>query len=195
VTLYVLDADVNVSGTLMRAGKVIDSKLYDVTKLQGAGAVLVSATAYALARSTALAKIVRKGQATDFQVASRPGNVTANAPASSLPSAAPILVTASMSPYPLAANTVVEVDCSGGNVVLNGALLGVGDSYTVKQNETASMGGNTITVNAASGQTLSQPVPNNGTFATSFVFTGANVAGASLTWRNDGAAGGKLVLV
>lgn len=195
MTLYVLDNDVNFKATRMRAGKVIDSNLFNVAALQAAGARLVPATTVALARAGALTKIHRGGQSPDMQVAVLVPDVQ---PATSPPSggAQPVRVTAAQSPYSMPANTSAIVDCSGGNVVINLQALNPGDSVTVKHDESTALNGNVITVNANGAQTLSQPPPAAaGTFAAFVTIAGAIQAGTSLTWINDGSAGGALVSV
>lgn len=84
-----------------------------------------------------------------------------------------------------AANTVYTVNCSGGNVVINVPSLTLSQFVEVLQDASTAMGGHTITVNAAAGQTLQQQ--GGFTFATSN--TQINVQGyGGLRWYNKGSA-------
>lgn len=186
---FVLNNDVNVLGTRIRAGKLIDSNQYDVAKLRAAGAILVPATAAAIARAATLAKAIRGGNYPTMETATLLSEVQ--------PAISPLpggyeRVAASQSPYAVKANTKVVVDCSGGNVVLNLPKLADQEFATVKHDEKTSFGGNSITVNSDSTQTLAEPPPNNGTFVSAFVISGAQSAGTELTWTNLGAANGGL---
>lgn len=87
------------------------------------------------------------------------------------------------------------IDSSTGSVVVDLPALALGQSVRVKHDEDTSLATNTVTVNGPVGVNIAEPVPNNGTFAASYVFGGVGggaeqARGSDFTWRNAGSAGG-----
>lgn len=98
----------------------------------------------------------------------------------------PVIVTAAMSPYSAVPMQSLVADTSGGSVIINMPLLSLSQKLKVKHGKGTLAAPPTLTVNAPVSTTIEQPVPNNGTFASSFVFTGAGAVGESFTWTNVG---------
>jgi hypothetical protein len=106
-----------------------------------------------------------------------------------------VQIDATMSPYTPALDTIVVVNTGSGSVVISLPPVPIWHSVTVKQDESSALGANTITINADPTQTLAQPVPNNGTFAPSYVITGNQSLGLEIKWSNLGSGGSPIRLL
>lgn len=96
-------------------------------------------------------------------------------------------ITSGNSPFAPVPNSLTVVDCSGGNVVVNLPMLAQSQFCWVLQDASTLINAHTITVNAASGQTLNRPSPNQSTFVTSS--TDVNNVAVELRWINAGSSG------
>lgn len=118
---------------------------------------------------------------------------------------------AQSSPYSASPGDFAVADTSLGSVVVNGPVLGIGQSFTVKHDENTSLASATVTVNGPSSPSavnLAQPPPNNnpgnpgGGFVPSIVFGGAgggvfageSARGMGGKWMNVGSGGGYVLV-
>lgn len=192
---YVLGSDISDRGTRLRAGKVIDSGLYNVPLLVAAGALFYASSASALARAAILTQRIRGGQSVGLlDVASGVDQVGGYIPASEKPLAV-VRVTHAMSPYAATAGQFLVIDTSAGSVEVDLPVLASGQQVQVKHDENTTLATNTVTVRGPTGVSIAEPPPNNGTFAATVVFGGVSNGGAEaqgedFTWVNAGSGGG-----
>jgi hypothetical protein len=112
---YVLQNDINVRATRMRAGKVVTDAQYKISELIAAGALLVpSGNAGVASRADELRQESRSGQGMQFDVASQVDQVGPFLPAGA---AAPI--TATRGPVTVATDTVDGMGTPDNEVVWN----------------------------------------------------------------------------
>jgi hypothetical protein len=111
---FVLANDINVSGTRMRAGKLISDTVYVIATLQLAGAILVPVTTQVTARSKVLQSKSKSGQDPTFENATRFDTIDPFVPAAGGTLAGDVT-------GPVATNTVVNLTGAAGVVTVSAA--------------------------------------------------------------------------
>lgn len=108
------------------------------------------------------------------------------------PTAGLTVVRVGVGTHSAAVGQTVIADTSGGNVIVNLPTLTLGQYVTVEHDAATSLASNTVTING-SGTNLQQTPPNNAVFSSSYVISGPEAAGTSITWFNGGSSGGLLI--
>ena len=88
---------------------------------------------------------------------------------------------------------VIVCDTSQGSVIVQLTAIGLGQQITVSQDPATSLATATVTILGPNGVNIAQPPPNNASFAASYVMSGVQSEGESLTWYNGGSQGGYLL--
>ena len=108
------------------------------------------------------------------------------------PAAGLSVVRVGVGTHSAAVGQTVIADTSGGNVIINLPSLSLGQFVTITHDAATSLASNTVTING-SGANLQQTPPNNAVFSPSYVISGPEAAGTSITWFNGGSSGGLLI--